>query len=295
MISSIDRKPQDAIDIDAAIGSNVLRVAYTPDSDDVMNFYAWEHGRITLDRWRATFQRDCISSLNRAAEAQRYDVAAISSVCYPRIAQNYWILSAGSSVGRGYGPVLVSRNPIEIDELHGKRIAVGGLNTTGAALAKMFCPDIHLLEMRYDQIADAVLDGEVDAGVMIHEELLYFRQKGLARVCDLGRRWCDETGGPIPVGLNVVHKRVGRQTARAINSICRRSLQWGLDHRDETLAFAAQFGRGCTPRFVEMFSNDDTLCMPGDVERALRVLFAQIAKLGIAPSLATYEVIRDEQ
>jgi 1,4-dihydroxy-6-naphthoate synthase len=113
-------------------------------------------------------------------------------------------------------------------------------------------------------------------------------------VCDLGGRWCEETGGPLPVGLNVVHKRVRRQTARAINSICRRSLQWGLDHHDEAIAFAAQFGRGCTPRFVEMFCNDDTLCMPADVENALGQLFARVARLGIAPSVVTYEVIRDE-
>jgi 1,4-dihydroxy-6-naphthoate synthase len=272
----------------------VLRVGYTPDSDDVINFYAWEHGRVTLAGWQATFDRDCISSLNRSAEAQLYDVVSISSACYPWIAENYWILAAGSSVGRGYGPVLVAKDPLSIDWLRGKRIAVGGFNTTGAALAKMYCPGAKQIEMRYDQIADAVLTGIVDAGVMIHEELLFFTQKGLSRVCDLGRRWCEETGGPLPVGLNVVHKRVGRGTARAINSTCRKSLRWGLDHRDEALAYAATFGRGCTPQFVGMFSNADTLCMPEDVERALGLVFSRFASLGISPSLTDYEVIRDE-
>ena len=177
VIQTIDKR-RSAIDRDGS-GNAILRVGYTPDSDDVINFYAWEQGRLTLSGWQATFDRDCIASLNRAAEAQLYDVVSISSVCYPRIAQNYWILSAGSSVGRGYGPVLVAKDPTPIDALCGKQIAVGGINTSGAALAKMYCPGAELVEMRYDQIADAVLGGLVDAGVMIHEELLYFTQKGL--------------------------------------------------------------------------------------------------------------------
>ncbi len=270
----------------------LLRVAYTPDSDDAVNFYAWEHGRLALEGWQASFERDCIIALNRAAQRGQYDVVSISSAIFPLVAHNYWILSSGNSIGRGYGPVLVAREAVEIDALRGKRIAVGGLVTTGSALASMYCPGAELVEMRYDRIADAVLDGAVDAGVMIHEELLYFGEKGLARVCDLGQCWCDETRLPLPVGLNVVHKRVGRETAHEIASLCRRSLQWGLDHFDEALAFAGQFGRGCTTRHIEMFSNSDTLCMPADAEEALGVMFHRVAKLGLGPSLDHYEVIR---
>jgi 1,4-dihydroxy-6-naphthoate synthase len=275
--------------------TGVLRVAYTPDSDDVINFYAWENGYLDLPGWEARFERHPIAALNRAAMAQRYDVVSISSVCYPRIADHYWILSAGSSIGRGYGPVLVSKEETSIERLRGKRIAVGGLNTTGSALAQMYCRGAELVEMPYDAIADAVLGGRVDAGVMIHEELLHFRQRGLARVCDLGRAWCDQTGVPLPVGLNVVHKRVGRDAAREVASICRRSLEWGLAHEQEAMGFAATFGReGCTARFIEMFSNADTLSMPADAEQALGLLFARVAALDIAPPLVAYEVIRDQ-
>jgi 1,4-dihydroxy-6-naphthoate synthase len=269
-----------------------LKIAYTPDSDDVLNFYAWEHGYIALNDSRASFGRDTIIALNRSCLTGEYDVAAVSAAVYPQIANDYWILSCGTSTGRGYGPVLVAREPVGLRELAGKRIAVGGIVTTGSALATMYCPSAELIEMSYHQIADAVLDGQVDAGVMIHEELLYFTRTGLHRVCDLGATWCDETGLPLPVGLNVVHKRVGHSLARQIDAACRDSLQWGLDHLDEALEFASQFGRGCTRQFVNMFSNSDTLSMPADVERALPVLFERVAGLGLAPRLHDFEVIR---
>ena len=269
-----------------------LKVAYTPDSDDVLNFYAWEHGRIAVDLPRVTFSRDSIIALNRSCLRGEYDVAAVSGAFYPQIADDYWILSCGTSTGRGYGPVLVAREPMAAHQLAGKRIAVGGIVTSGSALASMYCPDAELVEMRYDQIADAVLDGQIDAGVMIHEELLRFTHTGLHRVCDLGARWCEETGLPLPVGLNVVHKRVGREMARRIDAACRESLQWALDHMDEALLLASEFGRGCTPQFVSMFSNSDTLRMPPDVERTLPVLFARVAALGVGPRVRDIEVIR---
>ena len=270
----------------------VLSVAYTPDSDDALNFFAWEHGHVSLPGREATFHRDCISVLNRDAAAGRHDVVSISSAFYPTLARDYWILSAGSSVGRGYGPVLVAREPVAIESLHMKRIAVGGKSTTGYALALLYCPEAKFIEMRYDQIADAILAGKVDAGVMIHEELLYYKEIGLHRVCDLGATWCDDTELPLPVGLNVVHRRVGEEAARDIDSVCRQSLQWGLDHLDEAMGFAGKFGRGCAKPFVEMFSNQDTLSLPDDAVRALRVLFDRVAILGLGPRLAAYEVIR---
>jgi 1,4-dihydroxy-6-naphthoate synthase len=246
-----------------------------------------------LPGWTTTFDRQCIHTLNLAASAGLYDVVSISSAYYPHIADDYWILSSGNSVGRGYGPVLVSRDPVEIEWLRGKRIAVGGLTTTGCALAMMYCPGANVVEMRYDQIADAILAGEIDAGVMIHEELLHYVEMGLHRVCDLGARWCQETRLPLTVGLNVVHRRVGREVARDIASICRRSLRWGMEHPDEAVAYARGFGRGCASRFVEMFSNHDTLSLPEDAIDALHALFRRVADMGLVPGIASFEVIRE--
>lgn len=273
------------------IATNTLRVAYTPDSDDAFNYYAWEHGRVALPGWDARFSRDHIIALNHAAMAGHFDVVGVSSAIYPSLADRYWVLAVGNSVGRGYGPVLASKHYRSSSELTGKRIAVAGIPTTGAALAAMYCPGAEFVEMRYDRIADAVAAEEFDAGVMIHEELLFFPEKGLQRVCDLGATWCEETGLPLPVGLNIVRRDVGRDTARAVAAICRRSLEWGLAHFDEAFLFASQFGRGCSQRHIEMFSNQDTLCLADDVRRAMRIMFDRVAALGIAPAIDSFEVI----
>ena len=269
-----------------------LRVGYTPDSDDVFNYYAWEHGHVGLHSWQAEFEREHIIALNRAAMRGEFDVVNVSSVIYPSIADNYRILAVGTSVGRGYGPVLVSKHYHRLDELAGKRIACGGIPTTGAALAMMFCPgSAELTEMRYDAIADAVLAGEVDAGVMIHEELVYFPEKGLHAIADLGAKWCQSNRLPLPVGLNLVRRDLGRVMAAEIARTCGDSLRWAQAHAAEACAFANRFGRGRAQQFVAMFSNRDTLCMPADVRRALRVLFDQLAQFGVAPAAGEIEVV----
>jgi 1,4-dihydroxy-6-naphthoate synthase len=230
--------------------------------------------------------------LNRAAQEGVHDVTSVSSAIYPTLAENYYVLAVGTSVGRGYGPVLAAKDRgLRLGGMRGKRVAVGGLATTGAALAAMYCRGAQLFELRYDLIADAVARGEFDAGVMIHEELLFFPQKGLAKVADLGAAWCDDTGLPLPVGLSLVHRRHGRDVAVEVARVCRSSLLWAMDHVDEAFAFASRFGRGCAKQHVEMFSNADTLCMPQDVRRAMRVMFDRVAGLGLTPPLREIEVI----
>jgi 1,4-dihydroxy-6-naphthoate synthase len=270
---------------------NTITVAYTPDSDDAFNFYAWEHDRVTVPGLDTRFRRAHIRTLNDAAIAGLHDVVAISSVIYPQIANRYWILAPGASVGRGYGPVLVGREPLALEDTSGKRIAFAGPMTTGGYLARRFCPDAEFVTAPYDTIAKGILDGDFDAGVMIHEELVHFPAMGLHRICDLGAHWSDETGLPLPVGLSVVRKSLGRDTAHEIARASVRSLQWALDHMDESLAYARSFGRGCADSFVPMFSNTDTLLMPHDVRQGLRALFDQIADAGLGPRVDTIEVI----
>ena len=270
-----------------------LRIGYTPDSDDVFNYYAWEHDYVTLDTpgYRPVFHRDHISALNRAALQERFDVVGVSSVLYPCLADRYWVLAVGNSVGRGFGPVLVSKRYRTVEELSGKRVAAGGIPTTGSTLARMYCPGAEYVEMMYTQIADAIVRDELDAGVMIHEELLYFPEKGLHCVLDLGKAWLQDTGLPLPVGLNLVRKRLGRELAVDIATACERSLQWGFEHPDEVYAFASQFGRGQAKRHVEMFSNEDTLRLPADVRQAMAVLFDRVAAMEIGPKIDCFDII----
>jgi len=273
--------------------TKTLRIAYTPDSDDAFNFYALEHGKVHLeeDNWQLTFEREHIIRLNNAAKQGELDVVAVSSVAYPALADRYWVLSVGNSIGRGYGPVLVSDRYDSADQLVGKRVAVAGIPTTGGALAMMYCPGAQFIEHPYDKIADGILAGDLDAGVMIHEELLFYPEKGLHKVIDLGAAWCDDTGLPLPVGLNLVNKRLGRAMATEVDRACRASLVYGHEHFDEAFEFASCFGRGCAGDHVAMFSNGDTVRLPEDVRQAMRIMFDRVAAMGIGPQLDDFEVI----
>jgi 1,4-dihydroxy-6-naphthoate synthase len=272
-----------------------LHIACTPDSDDAFYYDALETGQVSLPGYGLHFHRQPMSVLNRAACAGVHDVTAISSVVYPQIAHRYAILSVGTSVGRGYGPVLVSRRPRTLAELAGRRVGVGGIPTTGWFLLRCLCPQAVPVEMPFDQIADAVAAGELDAGVMIHEELLYYPQLGLHCVVDLGAEWCRRNELPLPVGLNVIRRDLGNPAMQRICRALRRSLRHALDNPQEALARVSRFGRGpeghCTRPFVAMFANDDSLCMPADVRQGLRVLLTQMADMGLSTDAPELDII----
>ena len=276
-----------------------IQIAYTPDSDDAFYYDALETGRVTLARFRPTFRREHMKSLNHAALTGKYEVTAISSVLYPQIADRYAILSVGTSVGRGYGPVLVSKVPCMLDSLGRKRVGVPGIPTTGWFLLRVLCPDAIPVEMAFDQIADAVAAGKLAAGVMIHEELLYYPKLGLKRVVDLGATWCRQNALPLPVGLNVIRRDLGSAAMQQICDAIRRSLRFGLEHTDETLRRVSRFGRGsegaCTQQFVSMFANQDSLRMPEDVRTALGVLLTQVVDLGCGESAPALDIIEGLQ
>ncbi len=272
-----------------------LTIAYTPDSDDAFYYDALEAGRVRLSGYGPKFSREPMSVLNRAALQGVYDVTAISSVIYPQIAYRYAILSVGTSVGRGYGPVLVSRHERTINDLRGRRVGVPGVPTTGWFLLRCLCPEAIPVEMAYDEIADAVAAGDLEAGVMIHEELLYYPHMGLRRVVDFGAEWCQRHELPLPVGLNVVRRDLGQRAMERICAAIRSSLEFALAHADEVLARVSRLGRGddgtCSRQFVSMFANADSERMPPDVRTALHVLFCQVADLGLSPIVPAIDII----
>lgn len=272
-----------------------LRIAYTPDSDDAFYYDALETGQISLPGYELAFHRQPMSVLNRAALHGVHEITAISSVLYPQIAHRYAILSVGTSVGRGYGPVLVSRAPCTPADLAGRPVGVGGIPTTGWFLLRCLCPEAVPIEMPFDRIAEAVAAGELEAGVMIHEELLYYPKLGLHPVVDLGAEWCRRHGLPLPVGLNVIRRDLGTSAMQRICAALRRSLRHGLEHRREVLARVCRYGRGpagqCTNQFVSMFANRDSVCMPDDVRTGLRVLLAQSVDLGLSDSVPILDIV----
>jgi 1,4-dihydroxy-6-naphthoate synthase len=272
-----------------------LTIACTPDSDDAFYYFALETGRLAGPGLKLAFHRAPMCALNRAALVGIYPITAISSVVYPLVADRYAILSVGTSVGRDYGPVLVSRRWQSLDELKGRRVGVPGIPTTGWFLFRWLCPEAVAVEMPFDRIGAAVAAGDLDAGVMIHEELLYYPRLGLERVVDLGGEWCRRCGLPLPVGLNIVRRDLGTSAMEQLCDLIRRSLQYAVSHREQALEWVSQFGRGreglCTDRFVAMFANEDSLRMPGDVRRALALLFSQVVRLGLARRLPALDVV----
>ena len=270
-------------------------IAYTPDSDDAFYYYALETGKLGQPGFDLRFRRAPMSFLNRRACEGLYSITAISSVIYPQIADRYAILSVGTSVGRGYGPVLVGRNVERLEDLRGKRVGVGGIPTTGWLLLRLFCPEVEPVEMPFDRIGGAVARGELAAGVMIHEELLFYPHLGLHRIVDLGAEWCRRHDLPLPVGLNVIRRDLGEVTMETLCDLIRRSLRHAQAHREQALDWVSLFGRGvegqCTGQFVEMFANEDSIWQPEDVRQALPVLFAQAVGLGLGDTVPPLDIV----
>jgi 1,4-dihydroxy-6-naphthoate synthase len=272
-----------------------LTIAYTPDSDDAFYYDALENGLVSLPDYRFRFVREPMARLNRDAVEGRYAVTAISSVVYPEVADRYAILSVGTSVGRGYGPVLVSREPLGLADLAGRMVGVPGIPTTGWFLLRQVCPGAIPVEMPFDRIAEAVAAGRLTAGVMIHEELLFYPKMGLQNVADLGAEWCGRNRLPLPVGLNVIRRDLGRATMGRVCGAIAASLRHARENPDAALARVSRYGRGpeggVTEQFVRMFANEDSQAMPADVRVALRVVFAQVAGLGMAPAVPPIDIV----
>lgn len=245
-----------------------LTLAHSPDADDAFMFSALALGKIATEGYRFRHVLQDIESLNRAACAGVYDISAISFHAYPYVAENYLLLPCGASVGDGYGPLVVVRE----DFPEGKEpavVAVPGKLTTAYLTLKLWRPDWETVVMPFDAIGPAVASGAVEAGLLIHEGQLTYAREGLKKIVDLGAWWREETGLPLPLGGNVIHRR---HAARAplINGILRAAIAWALAHREEALAHALTFARGLerneADRFVGMYVNEWTLDL-GEVGR----------------------------
>lgn len=255
-----------------------IKIAYTPDPDDAFHYFALENQLIeSFDGLNFEFSHDHIQNLNESCLSQSYDVCAISSMHYPNIDKEYVILGSGASVGRGYGPVLGCRSDRQIDDLAGLRVAVPGTTTTGYFLLSYFFTDFEVISMPFNQVAQAILDGNVDAGVLIHEELLNFPDHQIKKICCLGNRWYEHTRLPLPVGLNVARRALGAERIAELESLIYKSMLYALEHPKAAMDFAANFGRGpqsaVREDFVAKFANEDTLLMPEDVRMGLKTLF----------------------
>jgi len=231
----------------------------------------------------------------RAIEQGDLEITAVSAHAYAFVADRYAVLKCGASFGDGYGPVVVAKRPMSVESLRGKRVAIPGRLTTAALLLRTECPEVQTVEVMFDDIPRAVLAGEVDAGVIIHESQLTYREEGLEKVVDLGELWQQRDGLPVPLGLDVVRRDLGAKLMLACSVGFRASIDAAFAHEDEAIRYALQFGRGLdVPNgrtFVHMYVNDTTLDMGERGRRGLALLYARAVKAGAIAKAPDFTVV----
>ena len=271
---------------------NVIQIGHSPDPDDAFMVWALAEGVVNADDFGTALVAKDIETLNRWALADaRLEVTALSAATFVRVADKYWLLRHGSSFGDGYGPIVVARKPLALADLAGMTVLSPGENTTAHAVLQLAAPGVKLEKKSFEKILAAVQKGEAEAGLLIHEGQITWQDSGLHKVVDLGAWWKQETGMPLPLGVNALRRDLGPELGADVNALLEASLETGLAMRKRALAYARQFGRGISEEdadtFVRMYVNDMTQDM-GDVGlKAIQELARRIgakARIDLAPS-----------
>jgi 1,4-dihydroxy-6-naphthoate synthase len=273
-----------------------LSVGHSPDPDDAFMFYALAHNKIPTGNLAFAHELQDIETLNRRCLNQELDISAISLHAFAYLSDKYALLSSGCSMGDRYGPMVVAKKAYTIDELKSLRIAVPGTLTTAfLSLSLLLGSKFQYEIVPFDEILNAVEQGKVDAGLIIHEGQLTFQNQGLKLVVDLGVWWYEKTGLPLPLGGNVVRKDLGADIISEASRLIRESIHYGLDHRKEALAYALQYGRdldtGLADKFVGMYVNDWTVDYGEKGRKAVQLLLTEGHKAGVIPHPVLVEFV----
>jgi 1,4-dihydroxy-6-naphthoate synthase len=286
------------------LSSKLIRVGHSPDPDDAFMFYALAKERIPMRSFQVEHVVEDIESLNQRALRGELEVTAVSCHAYAYLRDRYVILQSGASVGDQYGPILVAPQPNPLagkkgkkvpgtflGDRHrlicGKRIAVPGKLTTAYLVLQLFERDFEPVFTPFDQIFDAVLSGQADFGLVIHEGQITYEEKGLCNIIDLGQWWWEETGLPLPLGVDVIRRDLDSETIKTFTSLFKAGIQYALEHREEALEYALQFGRGIRKplgdQFVGMYVNDYTVDLGTKGKAGLIRLYEEGYRKGILP------------
>jgi 1,4-dihydroxy-6-naphthoate synthase len=270
--------------------------AHSPDSDDAFMFYGLATKKVRAQNLTFRHVLEDIETLNKKATKGLYELTAISYHAYPYVADKYVVLSSGSSVGDGYGPLVVSSKPMAPDEIKGKKIAIPGTMTTAFLTLKLFQPDFEAVIIPFDRILGAVREGSVDGGLIIHEGQLTYNNAGLQSVLDLGKWFKTKYGLPLPLGANALRRNLPEGTKHEVSRVMRESIQYSLDHREEALNYAMQFARDLDPaladKFVGMYVNHYTVDGGELIPRAAQKLLDLGYEAGLIPYKTVLEVVR---
>ncbi len=265
-----------------------IRVGHSPDPDDAFMFYGLASGQVRTPGYEIVQVLDDIESLNRLALKGEIEVTAVSIHAFAHLTDRYLLLPCGASMGDGYGPLVVTSKPATVSDLRSMTIAVPGTLTSAMLALRLAVGEVKTEVVRFDRILDSVREGRHDAGVLIHEGQLTYGASGVHRILDLGEWWRKETEGlPLPLGGNAIRRDLGAQTIAEVGALLHESIAFGLEHRDESLTYALQFGRGIgrdlADRFVGMYVNDYTLDYGDAGRRAIETFLKRGHEAGVLP------------
>jgi 1,4-dihydroxy-6-naphthoate synthase len=270
--------------------------AHSPDSDDAFMFYGLATKKIRSKIVSIRHVLEDIESLNRKATEGVYDLTAISYHAYPYVTDKYVLMASGSSVGDGYGPMVVAAKPFQPEEIKGKRIAIPGKMTTAYLALKLFEPNFEPVIVPFDRIPEAVQEHSVDAGLVIHEAQLTYGKGGLHNILDLGRWWKKTHELPLPLGANALLRSLTPEVQAECCRLMRESIQYALDNHDEALNYALQFARDMEPslaeKFVGMYVNHYTVDAGELIPRAAQLLLDKGYEAGLIPRRVQVEFVK---
>ncbi len=268
-----------------------ITVGHSPDPDDAFMFHGIACGKVDTAGFEIEQLLEDIESLNRRCLAAEIEVSAVSIHAYAHLTDRYALMHCGASMGDGYGPRIVARERISPEALRGSTIAVPGTLTSAFLALQLYLEEpFEYRVVPFDRILESVRDGETDAGLVIHEGQLTYGEHGLSLVADLGEWWGTRTDGlPLPLGGNVVRKDLGDETMHTLTRVLRDSIHYGLEHREEALDYAIDFGRGLdhelNDEFVGMYVNDLTRDYGERGRRSIESFLAAGARAGLVPPL----------
>ncbi len=272
-----------------------ITLGHSPDPDDAFMFYPLAKGLIESGPYEFEHILQDIETLNRRATRGELDVTALSLHAYAYVADRYALLSCGASIGDGYGPLVVAREPMSLDQLRTRRIAVPGTLTTAYLALRLCLGEVAYNVVAFDQILKEVAEGRADAGLIIHEGQLTYGDLGLVKVVDLGEWWHEQTGLPLPLGANGIRRDIPAAEAAEIARIVHDSIAYALEHRDDALRHAMSWARDMdterADRFVGMYVNDYTLDFGQKGRQAVTELLRRAAAEGIVPAAPPIEFL----
>jgi len=265
-----------------------ISVAHSPDSDDAFMFYGLATNKLETEGLKFEHTLKDIQTLNEDAHNGVFDVTAISFHAYCYVSDKYALLPHGASIGDNYGPILVAKEPRPVEDIPKMKIAIPGELTSAYLAMRIYNSEFEHIVVPFDEIMETVDKGKADAGLLIHEGQLFYKEQGFDKILDLGEWWHDETGLPLPMGGNVIKRDLGEELMTEVSAHLKRSIEYSMENREDALAYAMQFARDMPPeladRFVAMWVNQLTLDYGDRGREGVRLLLQKGYEAGIIPN-----------